>query len=184
MDYSGARKISSAATWEDGPATSNLPRKLRNPASATLAMKFSSTRTFAVLKSLWIKRGLREWRWARPAYLHWAAMELKNQTIRFFNSKKLIQGPQVLWKLLREFCQTRAGHTYYLNKRQNKYQGSQNAHWFCRGSPLAAPRAIESLCLNSSFSCVTWPSPRKKNPRNEKSNRKIYCILQRVRNIC
>lgn len=65
--YSDARNISSVATWEEEPAVSTLPRKLRSPASATLAMKFSSTRTLAVLKFLCTKRGLREWRWAKPA---------------------------------------------------------------------------------------------------------------------
>ena len=51
----------------------------------------------------------------------------------------------------------------FLNKRKTDTRKAKNAHWFCRGSPLAAPRAIESLCLNSSFPSENWLGPAKKN---------------------
>jgi hypothetical protein len=43
----------------DGVAASNPRISLSIPASDTLAMKFSSTRTLLVLKSLWINGGAR-----------------------------------------------------------------------------------------------------------------------------
>lgn len=64
---SGARNMSLATVRPDGPPTLTLPSKFRMPASATLAMKFSSTRTLAVLECLCTREGLMAWRWARPA---------------------------------------------------------------------------------------------------------------------
>lgn len=65
--YSGSWKTLTDA--RDGPASSIFifSRNFVSPASATLAMKFSSTKTLAVLKFLCTKGGLRLCRWLKPA---------------------------------------------------------------------------------------------------------------------
>lgn len=48
---------------------------------------------------------------------------------------------------------------YYIYKGKTNTRKATNAPWFCKWSPVAAPRAIESLGLNSSFPLESWLGP-------------------------
>lgn len=146
ITYSGARNISSTAFWEDGPAVSStLPRKLRTPASATLAMKFSSTRTFDVLKSLCTNRGLRVWRWDKPA--NWKKVQIrlhKYRSIKFETLRRIkfvwVSPVVSVQQLSKRFCGAETDTRFLLFKENiNKYQESQKCSLILQRITFSCP---------------------------------------------
>ena len=67
-NYSGSSKKLTLDVRE-GPASSIFSSSFEIPASATLAVKFSSTNTLAVLKFLCTMGGFRPCKWDKPAKL-------------------------------------------------------------------------------------------------------------------
>lgn len=66
--YSGSWKTLTLDA-RDGPASSIFSSSFETPASATLALKSSSTRTLAVLKFLCTMGGFRPCKWHKPALI-------------------------------------------------------------------------------------------------------------------
>lgn len=113
IDYSGSWKKLTLDVRE-GPASSIFSSSFEMPASATLAMKSSSTKTLAVLKFLCMMGGFRLCKWHKPAVL-----ETKNLRLKWLFLGSIRSSTVVISVSL--------------------------------SLPLAAPRAIDILCLNSSL---------------------------------
>lgn len=93
IDYSGSWKKLTLDVRE-GPASSIFSSSFEMPASATLAMKSSSTKTLAVLKFLCMMGGFRLCKWHKPAVL-----ETKNLRLKWLSSV-LLGLAQLLYQFL------------------------------------------------------------------------------------